>query len=175
MNIRRATADDAAALARVHIDAWKTAYRGLVPDSFLQALNYDKRAESFRQSIAGDSEEVYLAEEDGDVLGFLALGAAADSGTDRESIGEILSIYLAPAHWRKGIGTSLCRHAEQLLRSRGDAEAVVWVFEENDAARRFYEAMGFGPDGATNVLDRGAPLTALRYRKALAGAATSRG
>lgn len=61
----------------------------------------------------------------------------------------------------------LCREGERILRSRGHVEVVLWVFEANERARKFYEAMGFAADGSTKVLTPGAPLTAVRYRKAL--------
>ncbi len=170
MNIRPATPDDAPALAKVHIDAWRAAYRGLVPDEHLAKLDYGRRAEFFREAIATHAEETYLAEQDGDVLGFLTVGAYRETDLDQSATGEVWGIYLAPEHWRRGIGSLLCRHGEDILRSRGCSEAVLWVFEANDAARRFYEAMGFQPDGASRTLEFGAPLIAIRYRKALADA-----
>jgi ribosomal protein S18 acetylase RimI-like enzyme len=165
MNIRRATPDDADALARLHVDAWRAAYRGLVPDAHLAGLDVDRRAQRYRESLARNAEETYLAERDGELLGFLTLGACRDTDVDQEATGEIWGIYLAPAHWREGIGTALCRYGEGLLRARGFRIATLWVFAGNPRARRFYEAMGFAADGATKVLDRGAPLAAVRYRK----------
>jgi len=167
MNIRRATPDDAVALAKVHIDAWRAAYRGPVPDEHLARLDYDRRAEFFREALAAHDEETYLAEQDREALAFLTIGACPGDDVDRATTGEIWGIYLAPEHWRKGIGRLLCRHGEDILRSRGHSEAVLWVFEANDAARRFYEPMGFHADGASRTLNPGKPLTAVRYRKTL--------
>lgn len=167
VTIRRATPEDAPALARVQVDSWRVAYRGLVPDSHLDGLDCDRRSQRFRESLAAGSEETHLAEREGEVLGFLTLGACRDSDVDPQTTGEIWGIYLAPQHWRKGIGRALCQHGEQFLRSRGYTQAALWVFEGNPRARRFYEAMGFEPDGASRVLNPGAPLTAIRYRKPL--------
>ncbi len=167
MEIRRAIPDDAAALARVHIESWRSAYRGLVPDSHLANLDYERRALRFRDSLARNAEGTYLVEEDRAVAGFLTLGACRDSDLSHETTGEIWGIYLAPAHWRKGIGTSLCRFGEQLLKTRGYRSAMLWVFSKNDRARRFYEAMGYEPDGATKLLSLGLPLEAVRYWRRL--------
>jgi ribosomal protein S18 acetylase RimI-like enzyme len=167
IEIRRATPDDALALATLHIDSWRSAYRGFVPTSYLDGLDYDQRTARFRESLAARAEETYLAEGDGDILGFLTVGPCRDEDVDGEVTGEIWGIYLAPQHWRKGIGTALCRYGEQLLRARGYRQAVLWVFADNDQARRFYEAMGFVADGASKVLRPGAPLEAVRYRKGL--------
>ena len=170
MRIRRATSDDAESLAKVHIDSWRSAYRGLVPHSYLDGLDYAKRGQYFRKALAARSEETYLAEQEGEILGFLTVGRCRDADVDREATGEIFGIYLAPQHWRKGLGSSLCRFAEETLRSRGFRRATLWVFEANDRARRFYEAMGFRADGASKTLHPGAPLKAVRYGKQLANA-----
>ena len=170
MKIRRATADDADALARVHIDSWRAAYRGLVPDAHLDKLDYGKGGERFRQALAGQSEETYLAEENGEALGFVTVGGCRDADLDKEEAGEIWGIYLGPTHWRKGVGRSLCEFAERILQSRGYTVATLWVFRDNDQARRFYEAMGFTVDGGSMTLNLGAPLAAVRYRKPLENA-----
>jgi ribosomal protein S18 acetylase RimI-like enzyme len=165
MEIRRATPDDAVALAKVHIDSWRFAYRRLVPDSHLDGLNYERRAQRFRESLAQNAEESYLAEQKREVLGFLTIGACRDADVDQKTTGEIWGIYLAPGHWRKGIGTLLCRYGERILRERGYQSARLWVFAGNGQARRFYEAMGFKADGTSRTLNPGAPLEAVRYRK----------
>jgi ribosomal protein S18 acetylase RimI-like enzyme len=73
-----------------------------------------------------------------------------------------------PDHWRSGIGTWLVQEAEHMLFSRGYCDIVLWVFEDNTDARRFYEAMGFRVDGAFKTLELGAPLKAIRYKKRVA-------
>jgi ribosomal protein S18 acetylase RimI-like enzyme len=167
IEIRPATPDDALPLAILHVDSWRSAYHGFVPTSFLDGLDYDRRAVRFRESLAAHTEETYVAEAGGEILGFLTVGPCRDEDVNGEVTGEIWGIYLAPQHWRKGIGTALCRYGEQLLRSWGYRQAVLWVFADNDQARRFYEAMGFTADGASKVLNPGAPLEAVRYRTGL--------
>lgn len=167
MNIRRAIPDDSFALARVHVDSWRSAYRGLVPDAHLEKLDYARRADRFRQSFTADSPETYVAEQDGTITGFLTLGDCRDQDVDHKSTGEIWGIYLAPEYWHRGIGRSLCQWAEACLASRGYSAVVLWVFTDNDRARKFYEAMGFVPDGMTRVLNLGKELGVMRYRKKL--------
>lgn len=171
MNIRRATPGDADALAKVHVDSWRSAYRGLVPDSYLAGLDRAKRGEHFRKALTEHSEETYLAEQDAEVLGLLTVGRCRDTDVDQHGTGEIWGIYLAPEHWRKGLGRLLCQYGEGILQSRGYTLATLWVFGGNAQARRFYEAMGFRADGASRTLNPGAPLEAVRYRKELGHAA----
>ena len=163
MTIRRALPDDAPALARLHVDAWRVAYRGLVPDSRLDGLDYDRRAVRFREQVEEAPDQTYVIEQEGQLLGFLTLGACRDPDVDPQITGEIWGIYLAPQYWRRGAGTLLCRYAEQVLALRGYSELKLWVLAGNSSARRFYEAMGFAADGASKTLDLGAPREAVRY------------
>jgi ribosomal protein S18 acetylase RimI-like enzyme len=168
MKIRPATPGDAAALARAHIDSRREAYRGLVPAEHLSSLDYERRAGSFRNAIANKLEDTYCAEESGDLLGFVTLGPCRDADLDTATTGEVWGIYLPPKHWRKGVGKELCTFAEKLLTTRRYQCSVLWVFEANSQARRFYEAMGYERDNATSQLTvGGAKLTAMRYRKTL--------
>ncbi len=166
MNIRRALVDDAPKLAQVHVDSWQVAYRNLIPDSFRQGFTYARREEAFRQALAAGREETYLVEEDERPIAILTFGASRDSDLDAQHTGEIWGIYIIPDCWRRGIGTELVQEAEQMLRARGFQDIVLWVFQDNMEARRFYEAVGYAPDGAGKILELGAPLKAVRYRKA---------
>jgi RimJ/RimL family protein N-acetyltransferase len=173
MNLRRATPADAATMATVHIDAWRTAYRGLVPGAFLAALNHRRKTERFREFLASGEGETYIVERDGRPIGHLTVGPCRDEDLDERSVGEIWGIYLGSGQWRQGIGTQVCRRAESMLRARGVTRSVLWVFEGNERARRFYERMGYTPDGATKIIEVGASLTAIRYRKDLPGGVAS--
>jgi hypothetical protein len=67
MKIRPAISDDALPLARLHVAAWRAAYRGLVPDEFLDGLDVDARAARFGSWLAAREAENYVAEEDGEL------------------------------------------------------------------------------------------------------------
>ena len=151
MNIRRARLEDVFVLAKVHVDAWHAAYHGVVPDSFLEQITASKREASSRKFLLNDS------------------GACRDADADDNLTGEIWGIYIAPQHWRKGIGRRLAVKAQEVLEFGAYEEATLWVLEQNKPARQFYEALGYRPDGASKELNFGVPLTAVRYRKALAG------
>lgn len=167
MKIRQATPNDAEEIAKVHIDSWREAYRGLVPDAHLDSMDYVSRAERIRQSLAANSEETYVAECAGHITGFITLGACRDADFPQDETGEIWGIYIAPDYRRKGIGSHLCKLADAQLRSRGYLISILWVFKDNQRACQFYETMGFAPDGATKMVNLGKELEAIRYRKEL--------
>ena len=162
--LRSATPDDARTMAAVHIAAWRAAYRGLVPDPFLAALDQDRRAARFREFLESGAGDTFIIESDNEPVGHLTIGPCRDADLDERTVGEIWGIYIAPEHWRRGIGTHVCRRAERILRARGFGPIVLWVFEGNASARWFYEAMGYTLDGATKTIEVGAPLPAVRYR-----------
>jgi ribosomal protein S18 acetylase RimI-like enzyme len=164
--IRPALPEDSEALAHLHVDSWRAAYSGLVPESHLAKLDYVKRAERFRTFLR-QSDDNFLVEIDDEIAGFLTVGTCRDKDLDRAATGEIWGIYLAQAFWRQGVGTALYRFGEQLLISRGYSQAVLWVLKNNAQARLFYEAMGFTLDGVEREYDFDAPLTGVRYHKAL--------
>jgi ribosomal protein S18 acetylase RimI-like enzyme len=68
--------------------------------------------------------------------------------------------------WGKGVGHAMMEFALAELRRQGYHEVVLWVFEANDRARKFYERHGFTIDGA--VKDSGfAGTQEVRYRRTI--------
>jgi ribosomal protein S18 acetylase RimI-like enzyme len=167
VTLRRAISADAPAIARAHVASWQEAYPGIVPASHLQGFTIERTTERLRQSLASGAEETYVAEHDGEILGFLTLGDCRDTDVDQQTTGEIWGIYLSPEYWRKGIGRFLSEQGEAMLVSRGRSFATLWVLDANAQARRFYEAMGFELDGVTKQVSLGASLKAIRYCKKL--------
>ncbi len=167
MKMRWANAEDASALARVHLESWRSAYRGIVPESAIEAYTLEKREDRFRKGLAERPEQTAVIEVEGEVVGFVTFGACRDDDVEPERTGEIWGIYLAPDHWHKGYGTQATAWTLAKFTERGCREVVLWVLEANDLARRFYEARGFAPDGATKELTIGTALTAVRYRKVI--------
>ncbi len=165
VTIRPATIADAKRMAKIHADAWQVTYRHLVPDSFLARFTYDKRTQAFSAAVAKQSEESYLAELGDCVVGILTIGPNRDADLGKTFIGEIWRIYLNPAYWRRGIGTSLVKAAEAKLLARGYNELVLWVFRDNWQARTFYEKLGYLPDGKERIHNVDGEVVAIRCRK----------
>ena len=162
VTIRAATPDDAQGVAEVHVGTWQQAYRGLVPDDFLDALDVDRRVEAYAQHrVLEDADRpLYVAELDGTIVGFANVGPSRDE--DRN--GEVYAIYVEASHWDHGVGRDLMVVAVGWLAERY-AESTLWVLAGNDRARRFYEKGGWRFDGTTKDDDRGSfVLREVRYR-----------
>ena len=142
VNTRRGSVADARAVAEVHVQSWRAAYRDLVPQSYLDTLSVDSREKFWREAMERESPELWVAETDGGVVGWVAFGPSRDPDA-AGSVGEISAIYLLPSHWSTGIGLELWLTARARLIERGFATVTLWVFAENSRAIRFYHAAGF--------------------------------
>jgi len=140
--IRRATADDADAIARVRIDTWRTTYRGHLPDALLDSLAYDQNSAQWGRVLAAAAPEriAYVAEDAGAVVAFVSAGPERTG--DVEYRGEIYAIYVLDAHQRRGIGRALTRRAVGDLLAQGRRSLLIWVLRGNAKGRAFYEALG---------------------------------
>jgi GNAT superfamily N-acetyltransferase len=162
--IRQAHPEDSEAIALVHVRGWQAAYRDVFPGEALAGLSVGQRAQMWRGQIASGGA-VIVAEENGVVQGFAAVGPSQDE--DSEGLGELYTIYVEPSRWGRGIGRELCGAAEDALRGGGFREAILWVLDDNPRARRFYEARGWRQDGMRTVERLGVEVPELRYRKLL--------
>jgi GNAT superfamily N-acetyltransferase len=167
LRVRRATADDAAAIAELHVRAWQWAYRGLIPNEYLDALSdqISRRVEWWREML-GDREKkwTWVAELGDRIVGFADTFASWDEDAD-PSTAMLGAIYLDEAVVRLGVGSALMERAVANLRDQGFAAVTLWVLDTNERARRFYKALGWQPDGATKTDSRpGFELHEVRYR-----------
>lgn len=140
--IRPARAGDADGIARVHVEAWRSAYPGVVPAAVL--LRLSRRGQAREWAVQIDNERhatgILVAEgAAGGIIGFGSGGRARPSGLPQA--GEIFTLYVAPDHQENGIGRALLGGLFAGLVDRGLSSAVVWVLSANPA-RFFYERMG---------------------------------
>jgi ribosomal protein S18 acetylase RimI-like enzyme len=164
VRVRPATAADAEQIARVHVESWRTAYRGLVPQAILDGLSIERRSEFWSRRLLEPGEaRTWLGEQGGEVVGFVATGRPSDPELQPDAA-EVESIYLLAESRGLGLGRLLLATATRDLVERGFASAILWVFTANDRARRFYEAAGWQPDGTSQMLDfDGTAIEEIRY------------
>jgi ribosomal protein S18 acetylase RimI-like enzyme len=170
MVVRRAKPGDSGAIAEIHVRSWQLAYRGIVPPEYLDSLSVAQRESVWRQRLEGGTLGTSVLEERGEVLGWVSAGQSRDSDA-LSSTSELWAIYVAPEHWRRGVGQRLWSDAEGQLRRAGFSEVTLWVLKENAGALRFYGANGFVVDpGVEKTVELGgAALIEIRLRKKLGG------
>ena len=134
ISIRRAKVEDAVAISRVHVEAWRTTYPGIVPDEYLATLKESDREPVWREQLTR-AVEIYVANLDGEVVGFIAGGPIREAVQAYDA--ELYAIYLLQRAQGQGIGTSLLKELTDSLIEKGFRSMVVWVLEENPA-KHFY-------------------------------------
>ncbi len=140
--IRLATPADAPAIADVRVNAWRTTYRGIIPDSYLDAMKVEDSATLWEKVLtaAPNTTNTFVAEADARVVGFASgmMKPEAQLGFDAELTG----IYLVQHAQRAGVGKRLVAAVAGAQRSHGATGMIAWVIASNKAARAFYEGLG---------------------------------
>lgn len=163
LRAQRASPAQAGILGRIHALSWQGAYRGLLPEHVLTGITAQMRAALFIEAMRDKPVEFYLYLHEGEPLGMAALHLPPGL-TD----GEVGSFYFLPEAWGKGHASPAMAHCLDRLRELRYRRAIVWVFEKNLRARRFYEKCGFQVTGERKELRIGVPVTEVQYALVLA-------
>jgi ribosomal protein S18 acetylase RimI-like enzyme len=146
MIVRDAHPRDAAEVAGVHVRSWQFAYRGLLPDDYLDGLRPEDRMAHY---IFGDGRPgrpvTIVAVDDATICGFATTGPSRDA--DAADAGELYALYVDPQAWGRGIGRSLIAEARARLSRQGLAETTMWVLVGNEQAQRSTAPTAGSPTG----------------------------
>jgi ribosomal protein S18 acetylase RimI-like enzyme len=158
--VRPARAEDARRIAEIHVETWRATYPGVMPQQLLDDLSVDERERNWTSWLAHPETDVFVAEHDNEVVGFVNAGRSWGV----PGAGEVYAIYVVPKAQGIGAGRALMDAAVAALEKRWD-EAILWVASENPQARRFYERYGWVADGE-RIDDSfaGASVPETRYR-----------
>jgi len=174
INIRPAGISDAASLARVRVETWRTAYRGLIPEAVIAGMDmnqeiarWDGRLRApqlnIRLFVAEVSPELGTQGTETEPLVAGLCGAGPDRDGDPDYSGELYAIYVLQAYQGKGLGRALVRAAVDWLRQNDHQSMLIWVLRDNHPARRFYESLGGKPVRERSIEIGGAPLPEVGY------------
>ncbi|PFR26295.1 GNAT family N-acetyltransferase [Bacillus cereus] len=144
IKIRRATENDIKGITKVHVDSWKTTYKGILSDEMIEATTYESREkqwENIFKQVVG-SEYRYVAETlDGEIIGFI------DGGQERTGKyncdGELYAIYLLEEYQGYKVGKQLFQTLVSEFIKNDIRSILVWVIS-NNPSRLFYEK--FNPE-----------------------------
>jgi len=160
IDLRMATIEDAEAIARIHVETWRTTYAGMLPDDLLVALSEKKQANMWRRMLRG-GETVMLAEAPN--MGVVGFGSYGPNRSGRPGFtGEVYTLYVMPDYQGIGLGRGLLRALFGALTREGHDSALIWVLEKNPA-RFFYEAMGGRPIGGRDTVMWGESVREAAY------------
>jgi ribosomal protein S18 acetylase RimI-like enzyme len=164
VTIRAATAHDAPAIARVHVETWRSAYQGIVSDTYLARLSPAERADQWRDFLSDSTGLRFLLaahDERDELIGFAAAGPECSDAPNY--LGELYALYVLPSHQRRGFGHQLVQAVGRRLVAAGTNSLLLWVLEANTPAREFYEGLG-GIVVRGQLIDiGGVPFTEVAY------------
>ena len=140
--IRTATINDAEKVAKIKIEGWQTAYRGIIDDDFLDNMNINEEIEKRKNNIENGAD-IIVAELDNKIVGFcLYRNYIKDPESYPNANCELSSLYVRSSLKRRGIGTKLMQHVIQKLQNQGKTKMILGCLKENYPSRAFYEKMG---------------------------------
>ncbi len=152
--VREPIAEEASAIADIHVATWKETYSDLLPEHYFSEEYVAGRHRMWQHVLTHTSDDVTVrvAEVDGEIVGFAWVGPGEGIGGEEPPRQRLLyAIYVLAAEHGTGVGQAL------LDETLGDGPAMLWVAKENPRATAFYLRNGFRFDGVEQV-DPHAPL-----------------
>jgi len=141
---RLAGPEDADTIAAIHTASWRTAYRGILDDEFLDGPLDDYSRDRWRvwfTLIGGPPAHLLLAEQNNTPVGFLCV---VHSGGEFGAL--IANLHVVQDARGSGIGSRLLREAAHLVQEEGGKTMHLWVYSGNSDAIRFYDREGGTPE-----------------------------
>jgi len=146
LRVRAAAPADARAIAGIHVETWRAAYAGIVPDGYLVNMTVPHILRHWRALLEAPNgvETALVAEAQprGHPRRIVAFGSCGPERTSGLGYGgEVYTLYVDPDWQGEGIGRRLLTELMATLHTAGARDAVVWVLTDNPA-RFFYERLG---------------------------------
>lgn len=141
--IRQATVKDAPSISKIHASSWKAAYQSLLPRSYLDGIVQDFWVEPFTTWLSTGEMTAQMVFDMDIPVGCIAYCKSREASL--ADWAEIVSIYLLPDYFGKGLGKKLMFTAMEDLKKQGFTNLFLWVLEGNQRASLFYENLGFTP------------------------------
>lgn len=144
--IERVKLGDESVLAYIQTESWKAGFKNILdPDTLTKCTNIDKATAMYKRLLEQNIGNGYLLRVDGNPHCIAWWDAARDS--DMVGYAELICIHSLSDNWRKGYGSKMMETVLNDIKNAGYSKVMLWVFEENERARCFYEKHGFETEG----------------------------
>ncbi len=142
INIRTAHLGDEEILAHIQTESWKSAfYNILTLETLEQLTEMERTVEMYRRVLSNSKFHLNIEEIDGKAHCIAAWGKnLCNLG---ENVAELICIHSLPDKWYKGYGSIMMEKLLFDMKEQHFSEVILWVFENNLPARKFYEKHGF--------------------------------
>ncbi|GGR02356.1 GNAT family N-acetyltransferase [Streptomyces netropsis] len=172
VRVREMTEADIEAVSGIRVTGWQTAYAGVVPQPYLDAMTVEddaRRRRTWFTPSRGQALDLVAVDDRAVAVGWASLGPyREEAGAAGESYGELYALYVRPDRIGTGVGRLLLQEVHRHAAALRFDSLLLWVLTDNPRARRFYETAGYTADGAvqSDLYDE-VELTEVRYRRAL--------
>jgi GNAT superfamily N-acetyltransferase len=144
--VRKAAPSDAQEMSYVHAQAWREAYRELIPADYLQNLRDDHWVELFSTILSdGSTTTAWVVLQENKVIACASVCPSRYKGYEGNL--ELVSIYCLPEFWGKGCGHALIKEVKKYASENSFLRIALWVLDGNESAIKFYERQGFWANG----------------------------
>ena len=144
VTVRRAVPGDEEILARIQTESWKSGFAGILPPDVLErSTNVEKARKMYVSVLEGGIGEGWILSLDGQPRAIAFWSRSREE--DLPEYAELICIHSLQDTWRKGLGSVLIRQVFDRMREEGYRKVMLWVFEENRRARKFYQHFGMNP------------------------------
>lgn len=150
MGIVKAQESDAPAIANLLVRSWRAAYKGIMPDEFLDTISIPQWVSGTKNHLKNGSD-TWLLKQSAETIGVIELCAFRDLIDEFSHCGEIRLIYLTPEKYGMNLGGQLLEFALTQFTERGIHTVCVWTLEKNKRAIGFYQKHGFVFSGQTKI------------------------
>lgn len=141
-SIRQVKQGDELTLAHIQIESWKAAFHDILPEEVLtKYTDIEHATNMYRKLLEDNRGNGYILEIDGNAHCIAYWDATREK--DMPDVAEIICIHSLQDNWRKGYGSKMMDRVLTDIAAAGYTKVMLWVFEENERARSFYEAKGF--------------------------------
>lgn len=163
IKIREALYSDAEGIAGVQVSAWTSAYSGIMPKKYVEAMDIEACTSNWQNALNNPgSGRTIVAEDNGQVVAFSVFGPARDKDVDNQFDAELVALNITPSMWRLGIGSSLL--SAVFKETRDDYKALyLWVAKKNYRAIKFYEHHAFTLEGHEKKIECHGNIDEIRY------------
>ena len=143
-DIRPVAPAEWAAIARLHLKSWRSAYRGILADEYLDGAIEAERLATWKARIGGGippGTGLFAAEQAGQLIGFVCVSLDPDRTPQWGP--RVENLHCHPNHKGKGTGRALLVRAARWVQQQRPGSALhLYVYDLNVAARGFYRRMG---------------------------------
>jgi GNAT superfamily N-acetyltransferase len=142
IEIRKVQTGDEKILAHIQTESWKIAFQQILSKEVLSnCINIDKAKEMYANLLINKIGNGLILSVDNKPHCIAYWDKTRDEGMS--DYAELICIHSLQENWGKGYGSMMLEYVIKEVKESEFDKIMLWVFEKNARARKFYENHGF--------------------------------